>query len=197
MKIYIDKFMNRDRLAFNAVSKCGHVTHDQLKSYIADSRIRNYVRDGLMEKVPHRIVGEEKNGTCYKFTKEGKAVAEKQFGIRNNYHAQSANHDMGIANKYFSLDEHSRDNSKTETELREMLIEKFQELRDQGQEETAKMYEDMLNQGLISVPDFAYENEDGVETCFEVITNSYGEAELQAKEVYVQIMQMKYETTRV
>lgn len=195
-KIYIDKFMNRDRIAFNAISKCGHVSHNQLKNFLADSRIKNYVRDGLVQKVPYKLQG-GKNGECYKFSKEGRAVAEKQFGIRNHYHAQSASHDLAIANKYFGCSEENRDNFRTETDLRELLMDKFQELRDQGQEETAKMYEDMLNQGLISVPDCYYVNEDGVETCFEVITNTYGEAELQAKEVYVQIMQMEYETTRV
>jgi DNA-binding HxlR family transcriptional regulator len=193
---YITQFFNRDKMAFNALSKVGHATPSQLKSCgVADSRIKNYVRDGLVEKVAYKS-GKD-TGEAYKLTKAGREMASNNWGIKNHYHAQSVKHDLDIANKFFSLSDSQRDTWKTETELRDRFEERIQEIRDQGDEDTAKMYEDMLNQGLISMPDASYETEDGVEICYEVITNNYGEAELQAKEAYVQIVKCEYETSRV
>lgn len=56
----------------------------------------------------------------------------------------------------------------------------------------------MLEEKLISTPDGAYISEIGIETYFEVITNSYGQIEIEAKEKFVEIMNIKsYETARV
>lgn len=189
---YITQFFNRDKIAFNALSKVGHATTSQLKSCgLADSRIKNYVRDGLVQKVAHN------GGEAYKLTRAGRELATNNWGIKDHYHAQSVNHDLGLANKYFSLTDEQRDTWKTETELRDQFQEELDKMRDQGEEEKAQMYEDMLNQGLISMPDCTYSNEQGVEISYEVITNNYGEEELQAKEAYVQIVGCEYETTRV
>lgn len=195
-KQYIDKLFNRDRLALQSISKCGHVSHDQLKTFVADTRIRNYARDGLVQKVAFKM-NNGKNGECYKLSKEGKELVEKQWGIKDHYHAQSPAHDLGLANKYFSLTEGQRDTWQTETQLRDQFTEKLQELRDQGEAENAEMYLNMLSQGYISMPDASFSSEQGIEISFEVVTNNYGDTELQAKEAYVQIMNTQYETTRV
>jgi hypothetical protein len=194
---YIDKFFTRDKLAFNALSKTGHMTAGQFKSFnIADSRLKNYARDGLVEKVPYKMKG-GKSGEAYKFTKAGKQIAEQNWGIKNHYHAQSALHDIAIADKFISLKEEQQWSWKTEEMARERVEEIIQETKDQGDEETAKMYEDMLNNNLISMPDAIYTNDQGVEVAFEVITRNYGETELVAKEAAVQILGVDYETTRV
>jgi hypothetical protein len=193
---YITQFFKRDRLAFSAMSKTGHLTAFHLKECgLADGRIKNYLRDGLIEKVTYKqgkTIGE-----CYKLTEAGRSLAEHQWGIRNHYHAQSPTHDLQIANQYFSLPESLREHWKTETQVRDMFREHCNQLREQGQDEVAKMYEDMLTQKLISMPDAIYTNEQGVQVSFEVITNNYGEAELQSKEAFVEIMKTEYQTVRV
>ena len=195
-KPYITQFFQRDRLAFTAMSRVGHVTKDHLKSCgLADSRIKNYLKDGLIEKVAYK--DGNKAGECYKLTRAGRELAERQWAIRGHYHAQSPLHDMSLANKYFSLPDHLRDTWRTETEIRDMFFEKLSQMREQGEEQLAKQYEDMLMKGLISMPDALYVNEQGVSVSYEVITNSYGQAELQAKEAFVAIMKTDYETTRI
>lgn len=193
---YITQFFQRDKLAFTALSNCGHISTTQLKQCgLADSRIKNYIRDGLIVKV----VFKQGNsiGEAYKLTKEGRELAESKWALRGHYHAQSPKHDLALANKYFSLSEQQRDSLMTETQIRDLFIEKLQSMRDQGQEELSKRYEDMLNRGLISMPDALYTNDQGIQVSYEVITNNYGKEELQAKEAFVQIMQTEYETTRI
>lgn len=195
-KPYITQFFNRDRLAFTALSRVGHVTREHLKMCgLADSRIKNYLKDGLIEKVAYRDGNEA--GECYKLTRLGREIAEKHWSIRDHYHAQTPKHDLALANKYFSLPEPLRDTWRTETQIRDMFQEKLSQLREQGEEQLSKMYEDMLNKSLISMPDAVYTNEQGVQVAYEVITNSYGQAELQAKEAFVAIMKTDYETMRI
>lgn len=194
-KVYITQFFKRDKDAFTSMSKVGHITQQQMKSCnVTESRIKNYIRDGLVERVAYKT--NKTTDYAYKLTRQGRELAERNWGVNNHYHAQSINHDLSIANKYFSLSEEQRQTWKTETELRDKFEEKLQDLKDQGEEETARLYGEMLEKGLISMPDASYVSEDGIEVSYEVITSSYGRQELQAKETYVEIMKCKYEAVR-
>lgn len=196
MTPYITQFFNRDKLAFNALSKCGHVSTAQLKQCgLADARMKNYVRDGLAEKIIYKDGKELKE--AYKLTKDGRDLALKNWGAREHYHAQSPKHDLALAEKYFSLTEEQKETFITETQARDLFMEKIQDLRGRGEMALSREYEEMLNKGLISMPDGIYTNEKGLQVAFEVITNNYGPSELQAKETFVEIMQTQYETTRV
>ena len=193
----IKNLYNRDRLALTSISKCGHVRESELKNFIADKRINNYLKDNLVT----REVFNKNNGeqlVAYKLTKEGKKLLEREWGVKNHYNAQSINHDLGISNKYFSLNEDKRETWKTETELRQEFEEKLQEIKIIDYERYEEINK-MLEEKLISTPDGAYvDRETGIETYFEVITNSYGEEEIQAKERFVEIMNIKsYEMERV
>jgi len=127
----------------------------------------------------------------------GRETAAHLWALSWAYHAQSPIHDLAIAEKYFGLSEELRESWITETQIRNEFLEKLESLREQEKEVEAKLYENMLNKGLISMPDAAYVNESGQIAGFEVITNSYGIEELMAKEALVQIMGYQYETTRV
>ena len=193
----IKNLYNRDRLALTSISKCGHVRESELKNFIADKRINNYVKDNLVT----REVFNKNNGeqlVAYKLTKEGKKLLEREWGVTNHYNAQSINHDLGISNKYFSLSEDKRETWKTETELRQELEEKLQEIKTIDYERYQEINR-MLEEKLISTPDGAYiDKETGIETYFEVITNSYGQTEIEAKERFIEIMDIKsYEMERV
>lgn len=193
----IKNLYNRDRLALTSISKCGHVRESELKNFIADKRINNYVKDNLVT----REVFNKNNGeqlVAYKLTKEGKKLLEREWGVKNHYNAQSINHDLGISNKYFSLSEDKRETWKTETELRQELEGKLQEIKTIDYERYQEINR-MLEEKLISTPDGAYiDKETGIETYFEVITNSYGQIEIEAKERFIEIMDIKsYEMERV
>lgn len=193
-KKYIKNFFYRDQKALMSVSRCGHVTHSQLKNFVADSRIKNYVRDGYMTKE----VFTKPNGTTmegYKLTRQGREFVEKNYGFKDHQHSQSINHDLGISNKYFSLTEEQRETWRTETELRNEFEKQLNNLYKIDYDRYTEIREQLDNRE-ISMPDCSYITEQGVEVAFEVITNSYGILELQAKERYIEITKMAYETER-
>lgn len=193
-KKYIKNYMYRDKQALMSISRCGHVSHEQLKNFVADSRIKNYCRDGLVEKeVFNTTQGERLTG--YKLTKEGKSFIEKNYGFTGHQHSQSLVHDLGISQKYFGLTETERETWRTETELRDQFQVELDRLRD-SEIDRYKELENMMKNREISVPDCSYV-QGGVEIVFEVVTNSYGRAEIQAKEQYTQIMNMSIEYGRV
>ncbi|WP_268624916.1 hypothetical protein [Paenibacillus alvei] len=195
-KPYITQFFERDRLAFTALLRTGHVSLEHLRQCgLADSRIKNLIRDGYYEKVVYKQSGEIKE--CYKLSKLGRAMGCRLWGLEKPYHAQNPTHDIAIAEKYFSISVECRDQWSTESQIRDKFQGQLNDLRSQGKEEVAKVYEDMLNRGLISMPDALYVDINGTEIAFEVVTNTYGQDEMRAKETLVEIMNYRYETTRV
>ncbi len=193
-KKYIKNFMMRDKNALLSISKCGHVSHNQLKNYIADSRIKNYERDGLVTKeVFNKSNGEKLVG--YKLTGEGRKFVERNYGFDKHQIAQSLTHDLGISDKYFSLTEQEQSSWRTETELRDQLQEHIDNLRNNEVDRWRELTE-MMERREISVADCSYV-QGGVTTTYEVVTNSYGRAELQAKEEYGNVMNTSIEYGRV
>ena len=192
----VTQFFNRDRLAFTALFKVGHVTNDHLHQCgLADSRIKNLVRDGQFEKVAYKRAG--KIEECYKLTKQGRETATHQWGLERSYHAQSPVHDLAIADKYFGLPQELQENWKTESQIRDLFLVRLNTLREQGKEVEADLYKNMLDKGLLSMPDGLYVNERGTTIAFEAITNSYGYEELRSKQELMEFMNYKYEATRV
>ncbi|WP_405157922.1 hypothetical protein [Paenibacillus sp. FSL H8-0283] len=195
-KPLVTQFFNRDRLAFSAMHRVGHVSSDHLQLCgLADRRIQNLVRDGLMEKVAYKQKG--KSEECYKLTKSGRETAARLWGLSYAYHAQSPIHDLAIADKYFSLSEESRESWKTETLVRKEFEDQISDMRKEGNEAEAKLYQDMIKEKLISMPDGLYINSVGIEVGIEIITNSYGIEEMRSKETFVSMIGCQYETIRV
>ena len=191
-KQWITKLMDRDRQAFTALSKTGHCSKDQLNTFIKDGRIKNMVKDGYLQKVTFSPKTGDKM-EAYKLTAKGRDLCTREWGVRGHYIAQSLPHDLALANKYFSLTEAQRDTWKTESQLRAELENKLEQYRI-GQDNRYYQYQEQLQEHKISVPDCTYVTSTGTEIAYEVITNSYGQAEIQAKIEYVQIMELKMET---
>lgn len=193
-KKYIKNFYYRDQKALLAVSKCGYVSHTNLKNFVADSRIKNYCRDGyIIKETVTKPNGEVLEG--YKLTKQGRDFVAKEYGFKDHYHAQSLNHDLKLADKYLSLTEQERETWKTETQLRNEFEEKLNQLYKVDYERYNEIRE-QLEQGKISMTDCSYISEKGIEIAYEIITNSYGQQEIEAKEKFVEIMKLEYEAER-
>ena len=193
----INKLMYRDKQALTALSRCGYCTSNHLNNHVSDSRIKSYLRTGLISK--ETIVSNQNvKTTGYKLTGDGKKLLEKQFGVTGHYKAQSIPHDTKLADRYFSLSDSERESWRTETQLREEFYNKLEELR----EEQPNLYEqklEELREGQISIPDCAYTTEQGIEIIYEVVTSNYGIEELDAKENAVEILKTEdsqYETGR-
>lgn len=198
-KQYIKTFMATDFKVFDAWSKVGFLTKDHIKDCgVADRRLNNYQRQGLVEKVQYRNPHNKQLEYCYKLTSAGKDFYTLRHEQEHHYYqAQSPQHDLAMADKYFSLSDHERSTWRTETEVRNEFKQHIESLRDQGNFERAKQLEDMYAAKQISVVDAVYETEQGVQVAYEVVTNSYGHQELQAKQEFVEVMKLKYEPQRI
>ncbi len=182
-KKHITTFYPRDYSVFSALARCGYVTETQLKEFVRDKRLLNYQKDGLVSKCLYSRPGDKKQDVvCYQLTDRGKEICRKLIGIDHIYSAASPKHDLALAERYFSLPKQSRETWRTEGDLRESFSEHISLMKAQGDFLRANELEDMLRNHEISMPDAAYTTESGDEVAFEVITNNYGEAEIQAKE---------------
>lgn len=195
---YITNINNRDIKAFNALSRCGYVQRENLLTCISKSRIENYQKQGLIEKEVY-VSNRNETTTAYKFTDKGLNLSIKYTGIDKPYQAQSIMHDCQIADKYFSLTNDERETWKTESELREEFFNKMEELREQDYSRYQELQE-QYNNREISMPDCSYTTETQIEVFFESVTNSYGQAELEAKERAIEVLKTDtnatYETSR-
>lgn len=189
-KQYVNKWMERDEDAFKMMYRCGTCSDEQLNEFVKDKRLGNYARDGYTEKVEYKNF--EKSQSGYKLTKKGREHCEREYGVINAQHAQSLNHDHGIAEKYLSVDKETRESWKTETDLQE----KFKEYVDTLDKDEQERIREMQEQGEVSTPDAYYVTKEGVEICYEVVTSSYGAAEIEAKIEFCEIMEIEYEEGR-
>lgn len=180
-KSTLNKVYLRDMKALGALARCGHASHEQLKEYVKDKRLTTYQRAGLVARVPYNRPGSGEGRTCYRLTTAGREFCRQELHFTAMYQPQSVAHDMGIADRYFSLSLQERDSWQTETQVRNMYAQHMDNLRDQGQEELAQSLLDRLQAGEVSPPDAIYTTEGGEQIVLEVTTNNYGEAEISEK----------------
>lgn len=179
---YIKSFNAKDKNAFTAFSKCGHLNHNHLKSLgVSETKIKNYSRDGLIKKVAYDIKGQVNNGICYKLTDEGRKVAERKFDLQK--FAQNTNgherHNLDVANKYMSLTQEERATVLNEREVRDLVQDRILEIENKQERDQAS---ELLDQGAMSMPDIVYTTEEGVTMAYETTTNNYGEEDIVAKQ---------------
>lgn len=191
----LKQIFSRDKEFFTNLSNTGVVTQSHYKDAgVSSSRIKAYLKAGLIEKTPKENGGE----FGYKATYQGKEFAEKQWGIKrsDSYTFQSLNHDRKLEEEYYKLDREQYE-WRTESQARDMFREKIEEIRKQDPVK-AENIESMWGNKEISMPDAIIINrETNVITAIEIITNSYGEQELQAKETFVEVMNIEYKPVRV
>lgn len=194
---FIRRFALRDETAITAIGRCGHVSHAQLAAVVSEKRILNYCRDGYIEKTLYSQPGtRERDQIAYKLTAKGRDLAEQMGKVTRCQHAQSPAHDLGIASRYFSITEQERATWQTETEITDRFHEYMDKLYDRDRAEWNRL-NDMQQEHAISPPDAVYTSSQGTEIAFEVVTNSYGHAEIEAKETFSEVMELSYEQSRI
>lgn len=195
---YVHNLYNYDHDAFSAFRICGYVTAEQLKKNcdISPTRLKHYKLDGLISKESYMVKGQSKNSIAYRITPLGEAVAQKKFGLNNFYHAKNPNHDLEIANRYFSLSQSEQQSARSETEVRKDIEARIEEMKEHDREQS-ETYEKMLVEGLISTPDMVYTMaETNIEIAYEVVTSNYTTADIQAKAVACEIIKAELETSK-
>lgn len=220
----IKKINNRDRLAFEAIAKGGTIAKEDLHGIISKTRAFHWEHDRYFKEVSWNDNNNNRY-EGYSLTNEGKKYAERQFGITSCTKAKSSSilHDLKIGQKVMSIEEDKRGLTRTEEQLWDKLYEEIQHRKEQIEEleekrldrslslqereqyakewlEADREYsriEEMLKKGELSAPDISYVNSVGLEVCYEVLTNNYGQAEIDAKIEFARVIGMEIEFDQV
>ena len=180
----------RDVRALSSLARCGYVTREQLGQFLRAKRIEGYVKDGLVEKVHHSRPGNRFNmdTDCYRLTRRGRDFCRKELSLQSLYNAQNPGHDLALSERYFSLSASERESWRTEGQSRSYIEHVISEMRQQGEEERAKLLWESLQDNKLSMPDAVYTTDSGVVVALEVITVHYGHEEIVAKETAAQLI---------
>lgn len=192
---YIKNLYNRDKDVFHAFNKVGNLNSTHLKQLgLSDSRIKNYCREGYMKKVEYQIKDSKENGIAYKLTDKGKEIGASKFGLSTYAQNTSVRHNLDLADKYLKLSENERQSVLNEREVRELVQNQIANLE---QAHERDRYQEMLDQGKMSMPDIVYVNEQNVIVAYETITNNYGDSEIQAKIETCEFLKIQYESNKI
>lgn len=198
MSKYIKNLFERDKDMFQMLNKCGNADHNQMKQIgLSERRIKDMCREKLIEKTYFSETKQsEKNTKAYQLTDKGKNLIEREYGLANHNQSQSVRHNIDVANKYLSLEKEERETVLNERELRDLFLEKLEEIRDQDEQRYKELYE-QLEDNRISMPDIAYTSVEGVTMAYETVTDNYGNAEIQAKEEACTVLELNLEINRI
>lgn len=177
-----------------AFKNVGYLNLTMLKEDLgqADRRIKNFTRDGYIEKVSYLNKKTKNAEFAYRLTDKGKTLCTNNVSVNSFYKSSSVNHDLGLANIYFSLEQENRDNWITENEWRDIFKEHIEKLDFTERDR----YREMLENRQISPADGGYIDRTGNLVAVEIITSSYRQNDIQAKEVFAETLNAEYNQYR-
>ncbi|WP_242321512.1 hypothetical protein [Bacillus cereus group sp. BfR-BA-01312] len=198
-KQYVKTCTTKDKKMLQAFRNVGYMDEKHLKENLsqADKRIKNFARDGYIEKCSVYRHKTRSMQTVYRLTNKGKELAQTQLNLKNFYRSCSSRHDLAVADRYFKATEEQRANWLTEQDWKDRMEDHIQNLYNQGEIARASELQDRLQEHSLSYTDGGYVTESGRLVAIEVITKSYGEAEIKAKEEFAQELKVDYESVRI
>ncbi len=201
MKEHIKHWYPKDERFFKVLSIAGNIRlEDAAKIDISASRLKNMERDKLIEKAtyPSRYNKSPKSNVSYALTKKGKDFIEQKYGISRCQNSHAAEHNCKVAEVICNLDKKEIDTVQSEWQTRDQMQELLEQMRNEGDYDRYDYYMDLWKEGKISAVDVAYTSvKTGELVCCEVVTNSYKDSDIAAKEVCGEILQTEIEYVRV
>lgn len=192
---YVQTINHKDIDFLNALRCSGVCTKSQATQFISANRLKNFVLDKILEKCSHTLP-DGKRQEVYRIATEGKAWIKEHIDSiadRKFYSSTGVQHDIQLMDKILSLSREERSTMRCEAEIRDEFKERLQELLLNRDYERYDQLYNAIQDRSISMPDLCY----GVDTFYEVITSSYGEAEIQAKVEAVSVIGGTLETQRI
>ena len=176
---YVQAINHKDIDFLNSLRCSGICTKDQATQFISANRLKNYVLDKTLEKCSF-VTKDGRRQEVYRISGAGEKFIAKNIPQLSNhyYHSTGHEHDLKLMDKILTLPREERQTMRCESEIRDEFKERLQAYLNQGDTERYnQLYEAMFVTHSVSMPDLAY----GVDEYYEVVTSSYGEAEIQAK----------------
>lgn len=190
---YVQQIRKKDEKMLKAFRACHYLSRDMLKEKLgmSDHRVGNFEKDGYIEKIAFFDAKQNQVIDVFRLTADGRNFIEKSLNLTDCYKSNSISHDFQLAGKYMNCSEAERETWKTETELRNNYKEMIDNLLENDRKEYDRLQE-YLQQNEISSIDGSYiSDETGMEISTEVITDSYGREEIEAKVTFCHIMNIQ------
>ena len=175
----------KDKRAFSLLAKSGAISRETFhKLEISDNRIKSYRQAGLIKEVS--VPDKHGNGakTFYELTdKKGKDFCRQECGIKHfisngNAIVHNAKVSEHLAN---NLTKRELDSVMSERELHPFIESRLQEYLDKQEHDHYQELLDAIKNNQLSMPDIIYKTEQGIFEGIEVITDSYGNVEINSK----------------
>ncbi len=201
MKEHIKHWYPKDETFFKVLSIAGNIRQeDAVKIDISASRLKNMEKDKLIEKVtyPSRYNSNPKSSVSYGLTKKGRNFIEQKYGISRCQSSHAAEHNCKVAEIICNLDKREIGTVQAEWQTRDQMAEALEQMKNEGDYDQYDYYMDLWKTGLISAVDVVYTSvKTGELVCCEVVTNSYKDSDIAAKEVCGEILHTEVEYVRV
>ena len=193
MKAHINHWYPKDETFFKVLSTAGNKrSEDANKINISNSRLKNYEKDKLIERVtyPSRYNNQQNSNHCYALTQTGKDFIKSKYGIERCQNGHAAEHNCKVAEIICGLNKQEIARVQSEWESRDQFLEALDNMRTQGEIDRYDEYMELLEQGRVSAPDITYTSSTtGEVVSIEVVTSNYKSDDIEAKEIFVQAME--------
>lgn len=177
---YLQLSETKDRQGYNLLLNCRHVLSEHLREVgVSQNRINSYLKEKLIERV------DIQNNSVYRLTDKGYKQFDKMLGAENmRYHSQSPEHDIALAQRYIeTLREYPQMRWQNEEDLKAMRRDMIAECRERGD------FSRMEKLEMSSVPDCVIHT--NISICFDIVTDSYGNADLVSKEEFAECLELE------
>lgn len=185
----------KDKRCFSLLAKSGAMSKDTLhKLEITDNRIKSYKQAGLIKEVsvPDRHGNDIK--TFYELTdKKGKDFCRQECGIKHFISNGNASIHNSRVSEYLAdnLSKRELDSVISERELQPFIESRLQEYLDRQEHDHYQELVDALKNNQLSMPDIIYKTEQETYEAIEIITNNYGEEEIESKAVTCELLSVE------
>ena len=185
----------KDRRCMSILAKSGAMSRDTFhKLEISDNRIKSYKQAGLIKEVS--VPNKHGSGikSFYELTtKKGKDFCRQECGIKHfisngNASLHNAKVSEHLAN---SLSKKELDYVMSERELKPFIESRLQEYLDKQEHDHYEELMSALKNNQLSMPDIVYKTEMGTYEAIEVITDNYGNEEIESKTMTCELLSIE------
>lgn len=175
----------KDRRCLSILAKSGAMSRDTFhKMEISDNRIKSYKQAGLIKETS--VIDKHGNGmkTYFELTdKKGKDFCRQECNVKHFISNANASEHNSKVSEYLAnnLTKKELESCLSERELKPFIEDRLQEYLDKQEHDHYQELVDALQNNQLSMPDIIYKTEQGTYLALEVVTDSYGKAEIDLK----------------
>jgi hypothetical protein len=183
MKPTLKHIYPKDVRAMSLLAKAGAISKETFhKLDISNNRINSYEKMGFVKEVHIPTMHGPGCKSYYELQPKGKEFCERECNIKHFISNGGATTHNAKVSEYLveHLNKGELDTVMSERELSSFIEDRLQEYYDRNDERYEQLLDGLKTHSL-SMPDIIYKTQEGTFVAIEVITNSYGQDEIDCK----------------